>query len=79
MWTIFNFIEFVIISLCFMFWFCGYKGCGILAPWPGIKPAYSAQEGKAQPLNHQGIPKKTMLLVGQIREFWLGAAPQSPG
>ena len=31
-WTIFNFIEFVIISLCFMVWFCGYKGCGILAP-----------------------------------------------
>ena len=28
-----------------MFWFFGLKACGILAPWPGIKPA-PALEGK---------------------------------
>ena len=29
-----------------MFWFFDYKACGILAPWPGIKPAPPASEGE---------------------------------
>ena len=33
---------------CFMFWFWGgCKACGILVPWPGIKLAPPALEGKA--------------------------------
>ena len=28
-----------------MFWFFGPKACGILVPWPGIKPAPPALEG----------------------------------
>ena len=29
-----------------MFWFFGGEACGILAPWPGIKPAPPALEGE---------------------------------
>ena len=29
-----------------MFWFFGCKGCGILAPPPGIEPALPALEGE---------------------------------
>ena len=29
---------------CFMFWVFGCEACGILAPWPGIKPAPPALE-----------------------------------
>ena len=31
---------------CFLFWFFGPKACGILAPWPGIKPVPPELEGK---------------------------------
>ena len=46
---------------CFIFWFFGREACGILAPWPGIKPTPCALEdkvlttglpGKAQVFNH---------------------------
>ena len=30
---------------CFLFCFFGREPCGILAPWPGIKPAPSSLEG----------------------------------
>ena len=54
MWTIFEvFIEFVTtLLLFFMLWFFGHEACGILAPWPGIKPTLSAFE--AWRLNHWG-------------------------
>ena len=29
-----------------MFWFFGLEAPGIIAPWPGIKPATTATEGK---------------------------------
>ena len=47
MWTIFKvFIDFVtILLLFFMFWFFWPQACGILTPWPGIKPASCALEG----------------------------------
>ena len=44
-----------------MFWFFGYKACGILAPWLGIRPAPPALEGKVLTTDHQGSP--TILLV----------------
>ena len=29
-----------------MFWCFGYKGYGILVPWPGMEPSPSAQNGE---------------------------------
>ena len=29
-----------------MFWFFGWKACGILAPWPEIEPTPPALEGE---------------------------------
>ena len=29
-----------------MFWFFDQEACGILAPWPGIKPTPPAMEGE---------------------------------
>ena len=48
MWTIFKvFIEFVTLLLLFYaFCVCGHKTCGILASWPGIRPATPALEGQ---------------------------------
>ena len=41
------FIQFVkILLLFFMFWFFCHEAYGIWAPWPEIKPAPSALEGK---------------------------------
>ena len=52
-WEVFLkvFIDFVtvlllVLFLSFMFWFFGPKACGILAPWPGIKPLPPALEGR---------------------------------
>ena len=39
-----------------MFWFFGHGACGILGPWPGIKPTPPALEGKVLTLDHQGSP-----------------------
>ena len=36
-----DFFFFLQYCFCFMFWFFGHEVCGILAPWPGIKPALS--------------------------------------
>ena len=48
MWTIFEvFIEFVtILLLFFMFWIFGQEACGILVPWPGIRPTPPALESE---------------------------------
>ena len=48
MWAIFKvFLESVtILLLWFMFWFFSCKICGILIPWPGIKPVPTGLEGK---------------------------------
>ena len=47
----FNVFIFEVLNLLqywfyFMFWFFGHKSCGILAPWPGIKPVPPAFEGE---------------------------------
>ena len=39
-----------------MFWFFGQEACGILAPWPGFKPAPPALEGKVLTT---GLPGKS--------------------
>ena len=44
-------------SFCFMFWFSGCEACGILALWPGIKPAPPALEGK---ILTTGLPGKSL-------------------
>ena len=47
MWTILKFLlNLLQHSFCFLFWFFGYKACGILPPWLGIKPASPALEGE---------------------------------
>ena len=64
------FLSFSLYSICyniasvFMFWFFGWEACGILAPWPGIKPAPPALE--VQSLNHQTtreVPKIHWIFV----------------
>ena len=37
-----------------MSWFFGLETCGILPPWPGIKPTPPALEGEVLSLDHQG-------------------------
>ena len=39
-----------------MFLFFGLKGCGILAPWPGIEPALPALEGEVLATRPSGKP-----------------------
>ena len=47
MWAIFEvFIEFVTISLLFIFWFSDRQARGILAPQLGTKPTPPALEGE---------------------------------
>ena len=40
-----------------MFLFSGYEACGILAPWPGIKPVPPALEGEVLTT---GPPRKSL-------------------
>ena len=56
MWTIFKvFITFVTTLLLFFCWFSSCEACGVLGPWPGIRPASPAQEGKVlRPPDLQG-------------------------
>ena len=57
MWTVFKvYIEFVTIY-CFCFTFCGHEACGILSPWPGIKPAPPALEGEVLTMDCQESPR----------------------
>ena len=63
MWTIYNvFIEFVIILLLFffIFWFFGCESCEILAPQPGIEPAFPALEGEVLTT---GLPGKSLTTI----------------
>ena len=43
-----------------MFWYFGCEACGILAPWPGIKPAPPALEGRVLTT---GLPRKSHSLL----------------
>ena len=47
------------ISSVFMFSFLDHETCGILAPWPGIKPAPSALEGEVLTTGPPGKALKT--------------------
>ena len=69
MWIILKvFIESVMYSFCFMFYFFGHKACGILAPQPGIKPALTALEGKVLTI---GSPGKSLFFFFFI--FFFGS------
>ena len=49
MWTIFKVsIEFIIILLCFIFWFFGRQAYEILAPQAGVEPMLTGPQGKSQ-------------------------------
>ena len=53
------FIEFVkILLLFYVFWFFGCEACGILAPWPRIKPTPPALEGKVSTTGPPGKSPK---------------------
>ena len=53
-----------------MFCYFGHEACGILAPWPGIKPATPALEGEVlAPLDHQEAPGPS---------FWISFPLRSP-
>ena len=47
----------VYMCFCLMFCFFGHEACGILAPWPGIKPAAPELEGKVLT---PGLPGKSL-------------------
>ena len=52
-----NFLFYVFCFLIlFFFLFFGREACGILAPWPGIKPAPLALEGKVLTTGPPGKP-----------------------
>ena len=52
-----------------MFWFFGPEACGILAPWPGIKPAPPALEGEVLTT---GPPGKSLVFCFLKNNFVLG-------
>ena len=58
MWTIFKFLlNLLQYCFCYVFWFFGCMACGILASWPGIKPAPPASKGEVLTMqDHQGSP-----------------------
>ena len=67
MWAIFKvFIEFVTILLLFYLWVCDLEACGILAPWPEIKPVTPALEGDVLAT---GPPGKTLLVCFILTMF----------
>ena len=61
------FIEFV---LCFMFWLCGLKACGILAPQPGIEPVPLALEGKVLTTGPAGKSLTSLLKFASLVHLW---------
>ena len=59
MWAILKvFIEFVTVLLLFYVLVFGPEACGILAPWPGIKPAPPVLKGEAVTT---GLPLKSVV------------------
>ena len=46
-----------------MFWFFGHKACGILVPWPGIKPTNPAMEMQSlNPWTTREVPRLVIAL-----------------
>ena len=71
MWTIFkSLLNLLQYCRCPMFWFFGREACGILAPWPGIKPSPSALEGEVlttgPPGKSQGSATTLYLYVSDL-------------
>jgi len=63
MWTILKvFIEFVTMLLLLFMLLFGHEACGILAPWPGIKPTPLHWKVKAQALDDQESPSALFLM-----------------
>ena len=52
-------------AVCFFFWL-HWKVCGILFPWPRIKPGPLAENTKSQPLDCQGIPKSSSSIIFNV-------------
>ena len=64
------FIEFVIILL--LFWFFGYQACGILAPWPVIRPAPSALQGEGLTTGTLGKAQHCLSLTSCMHQILMG-------
>ena len=58
--------------LCFMFLFFGHDACGILAPWPGLKPAPPTLEGKVLTTGPPGKSQEYyfIYLLWSFAFFW---------
>ena len=52
-----------------MFWPFGSKACRILDPWPGMKPAPSALEGKALTTGPPGKSQTPLVLDKEIMQM----------
>ena len=65
MWTIFfkSLLNLLQHYFGFMFWVFGLKGCGILAPWPGIEPALPALGGEVLATIPSGKPLKIFIFL----------------
>lgn len=59
--------------LCF--WFFGHEAWGILAPWPGIKPTFSALGGESREFLISGPPGKSP--SQPVFKVWYTAASQN--
>ena len=63
--SLLNFLQY---CFCFMFCFGGHETCGILAPWPGIKPAPDALEGEVLTT---GLPGKSLGADSFLPGIWI--------
>ena len=54
---------------CFMFWVFGCEACGILAPWPGIKPAPPALEDEVSTCwTTRAVPRRPKWCSEAVRQ-----------
>ena len=63
-------VKVVLLLLCLIFW-PHFAACGILFPWPGIKPMFSALE--VQSLNHwtaSEVSKGVLLIIMLRWQLW---------
>ena len=76
MWTILTSLYWICYNiasvLCFGFFGC--EACGILAPWPGIKPTHPALESEVLTTGPPGKSQRQILDSGEykrLQHLWM--------
>ena len=65
-------------KLSFSFWL-HHVACGILVPWPGIKPTSPAWKDRVLTLGHQGSPQLKFLRSSLSKESFCGREYEMQG